>query len=130
MAVPGRVTSPTSRGTHALIRDGAALVEGWTDVVAQLPARWRECVGDARAGPAGGEALDDVQTRSGGEAEALLEVIEDEPLTMDAVSERSGLASGRTAALLLELELAGRVRRLEGERFVQVGRGTSKEGSR
>jgi DNA processing protein len=44
MAVPGRAGSPTSRGTHQLIRDGAALVEAWDDVVELLPARWRACV--------------------------------------------------------------------------------------
>src|SRR6266700_435526 len=44
MAVPGPVTSPASRGAHALIRDGAALVESGEDVIAELPARWRECV--------------------------------------------------------------------------------------
>src|SRR5262249_14129761 len=44
MAVPGRVTSPQSRGTHELIRDGAALVQNWQDVLAELPARWRACV--------------------------------------------------------------------------------------
>src|SRR6058998_678326 len=40
MAVPGPVTSPASRGAHALIRDGAALVERGEDVIAELPARW------------------------------------------------------------------------------------------
>src|SRR5215468_12004292 len=48
MAVPGRANSPSSRGAHALIRDGAALVETWEDVVAELPDRWRACVAMSR----------------------------------------------------------------------------------
>ena len=52
MAVPGRAGAPTSRGTHRLIRDGAALVESWEDVVALLPARWRACVADGALRPA------------------------------------------------------------------------------
>ncbi|HYB43124.1 MAG TPA: DNA-processing protein DprA [Candidatus Methylomirabilis sp.] len=120
MAVPGRVTSAASRGAHALIRDGAALVESWTDVVAQLPARWRACVSAEGPDADGGAA-------SCGDAEAdaalVLAAVGDEERTLDAVVERSGLASGRAAAVLLELELAGRIRQLAGSRFVTAGRG-------
>jgi hypothetical protein len=40
---------------------------------------------------------------------------------MDEVIERSGLGSGRAAALVLALELDGRIRQIDGRRFVQVG---------
>jgi predicted Rossmann fold nucleotide-binding protein DprA/Smf involved in DNA uptake len=40
-------------------------------------------------------------------------------VTIDDVIERTGMASGRATALLLELELAGRVRQLDGQRFVR-----------
>src|SRR5690349_15136070 len=43
-AVPGKITSPTSAGTHRLLRDGARLVEDWTDVVQELPNAWRRRV--------------------------------------------------------------------------------------
>jgi DNA processing protein len=122
MALPGRVTSPQSRGAHALIRDGVALVQGWEDVVAELPARWRQCVTPRRDSP-----RDDAHAGKRGELEdqdtqALLDVVGDEPLTMDEVIEKSGLAPGRAAALLLELELQGRILQVEGRRFVQVQR--------
>ena len=121
MAVPGRVTSATSRGTHGLIRDGATLVQGWEDVIAQLPARWRECLRPVAAtGPvadAGREA-----EPAGPGTDVVLSVIGEEAVTMDTVIERSGIGAGRAAALLLELELDGRVRQIEGKRFVQAGR--------
>src|SRR6266542_708447 len=130
MAVPGPVTSPASRGAHALIRDGAALVESGEDVIAELPARWRECVRPVVA-PGRREHLVHAQHAGGhgadaddGEA-AVLDVVGDEPMTMDDVIERSGLASGRAAALLLALELEGRVRQIEGKRFVRMGTPTS-----
>ena len=50
-------------------------------------------------------------------------MVGDEPITMDDVIERTGLASYRVASLLLELELQGRVRQVEGKRFVQVAGG-------
>jgi len=124
MAVPGRANSPSSHGAHALIRDGAALVESWEDVVAELPDRWRACVAMSRVpsqeenprphGPAAVGAP--------GESEhVMVKLLGREPMTMDDIIEKSGLSAGRVSALLLGLELDGRIRRLEGERFVHAG---------
>ena len=121
MAVPGPVTSPVSQGTHALIRDGAALVRTWEDVVAELPLRWRTCVSPVARRATSGDGPEGFAASD--EAAAVLGVFGDDPLTIDAVIERSGIGSGRAAALLLELELDGRVRQLEGKRFVHGGRG-------
>ena len=139
MAVPGPVTSPASRGAHALIRDGAALVERGEDVIAELPARWRECVRpavrrDEQVAPGRRDHLAHARRAGGhsgdadeGEA-AVLDAVGDEPMTMDDVIEKSGLASGRAAAVLSALELEGRVRQIEGKRFVQVARSGSAMG--
>ncbi len=127
MAVPGRVTSAESRGTHGLIQDGATLVQGWEDVIAQLPTRWQACV---RSGVAAGPtsvtragALDEggpaPATMDG--AERVLDVLGGDAATMDEVIQLAGLAPGQASALLLRLELDGRVRQLEGKRFVRVG---------
>jgi DNA processing protein len=51
----------------------------------------------------------------------MANVIGREPMTMDDIIEKSGLSAGRVSALLLGLELDGRIRRLEGERFVHAG---------
>jgi DNA processing protein len=113
MAVPGRVTSELSRGTHRLIRDGATLVESADDVVAQLPARWAERLRPAPvpAAPAGG-AGDPA-------ADVLLAALGDDAVAIDELVARSGLPMARAAAVLLELELAGRVRQLAGLRYAR-----------
>jgi DNA processing protein len=118
MAVPGRVTSAESRGTHRLIQDGAALVQDGEDVIAALPARWRACV-RAAVPPAG--RSDDARP-AGAEQDRVLGALGDEPTGIDDIIERSGMASGRATALLLELELDGRIRQIEGKRFVRMGR--------
>ncbi len=130
MAVPGRVTSPESRGSHRLIQDGAALVTDWTDVVAQLPVRWQACLRtEVRGGGDGrGHAEDEVGHQYGEEhgdrdAQLVLAALGEEPVTIDDVIEKTGVGSGRAAALLLELELAGRVRQVDGKRFVPAGSG-------
>jgi DNA processing protein len=54
------------------------------------------------------------------ERERVLGALGEDAMTMDDVIERTGIASGRAAALLLGLELSGRVRQVSGQRFVRV----------
>ena len=138
MAVPGRATSELSRGCHALIKDGATLVESWEDVAGQLPTPWRArvleptAVGIAPASNTVDGAGEGTRARDGGadpgradheDIERLLRAIGEDPVSIEEVIEDSGVASGRAAALLLTLELEGRVRQLAGKRFVRFRRG-------
>lgn len=128
LAVPGRVTSPESRGANRLIQDGAAVAMGWEDVVAVLPERWKACLAEApapRSAPSNSRAAGpdrDTPEASGAAGGRLLALLGEDPVDIDSVIERSGLAAGRVAAALLDLELAGRVRQIEGKRFVRIGR--------
>ncbi len=111
-AVPGPVTSEVSRGVNRLLQDGAKLVQGWEDVVAELPDVWRRCLKEpADAGGAGPAAE--------GDEARILAVVGAEPVHIDRVIEGSGVSSGRTAAVLLSLELKGWVRQLAGQRYVK-----------
>ena len=51
---------------------------------------------------------------------AVLSLLGEDPLDIDHVIERSGLGAARVSAALLDLELDGRVRQMEGKRFVRV----------
>jgi DNA processing protein len=119
MAVPGPLTSLMSRGAHRLIQDGAALVQGWEDVVAQLPLRFRDRV-KPLAVPAIADSPGHVEDKDteNDESLRLVRVIGREPMGIDQIIERSGLAPGRASALLMTLEIEGRIRQLEGKRFV------------
>ena len=126
LAVPGRITAPESRGANRLIQDGAHLAMGWEDVVAVLPERWKACVAETAAIGAAGDAA--VAGRGAAEGEPsgykkILALLGEDPVDIDHVIERSGLGAGRVSAALLDLELEGRVRQIEGKRFVRVGRG-------
>ena len=119
LAVPGRITALESRGANRLIQDGAAVAMGWEDVVGLLPERWKACLREAPAAAApAAEVLPDLL-----EARQVLSLLSDDPVDIDIVIERSGLGAGRVSAALLDLELEGRVRQIEGKRFVRVGRG-------
>jgi DNA processing protein len=134
LAVPGRITAPESRGANRLIQDGAHLAMGWEDVVAVLPERWKACVAaTAGTGTAGGAAVAGRGAAAGEPSEyekevtvasrKILGILGEDPIDIDHVIERSGLGAGRVSAALLELELEGRVRQIEGKRFVRIGRG-------
>jgi DNA processing protein len=139
LAMPGRATAPESRGANRLIQDGAALALGWEDVVAALPERWKACldtggtirtVGRSVGGAAGDDAPGrehrpapgEAAGRAGAATRQVLSLLGEDPVEIDHVIERSGLGAGPVSAALLDLELEGRVRQIEGKRFVRVGR--------
>lgn len=116
-AVPGNVSSAGSRGTNSLIQDGAKLVQGWEDVVAEWRPEWR---GALRPLPVPRPSM---ETETGGTVEpgerAILALLGDEPVAVDEVVERSRLPPGQVSAGLMALELRGLVRRIAGQRYVR-----------
>jgi DNA processing protein len=114
-AVPGNVSSTGSQGTNGLIQDGAKLVQSWEDVVAEWPREWQGALRPPSVrGPSG-------EPEAGGEPgeRAILALLGDEPVAVDAVVERSRLSSGQVSAGLMALELRGLVRRIAGQRYVR-----------
>ncbi len=111
MVVPGSVLAGRNRGGHQLIRDGAALVETGEDVLAVL-------VGAQPGGVPGPESSDDQPT-----GDPVLDVLAvDDPLDLDRICALTELPAPRVLASLAALEMAGRVRRQAGGRFVRTGR--------
>jgi DNA processing protein len=109
LAVPGNVLTGRNRGAHALLRDGARIVESADDILEELG------LGEQHRAPAA--------TRGAAERDPLLACLTPgEPCDLDAIAERSGLETARLLPRLLELELRGVVARVGGGRFVRVDR--------
>jgi len=108
-AIPGSIHAPQSRGCHVLLKQGAKLVDGAQDILEELRL-------SAPLQPTGHS---DAPKR----ADPLLEALGLDPLTLDALAERVGIAPAELNARLLELELEGLVARLPGRRFQRVGCG-------
>jgi DNA processing protein len=117
-AVPGNVSSPGSQGTNELIQDGAKLVQGWEDVVAEWPSDWRRALRMPSAAPPAPEEVAGTAAVEPRER-AILALLGDEPVAVDAMVERSGLPSSQVSAGLSTLELRGLVRRVAGQRYVR-----------
>jgi DNA processing protein len=111
MAVPGNVLSGRNRGGHRLIRDGARIVECADDVVEEL--------GVALALSPGSDS-DASHRKPKASGDPLLRSLEPgTPYDLDALVELSGLETPRLLPKLLQLELQGLLRRIEGGRFVR-----------
>jgi DNA processing protein len=109
-AIPGSIHSPQSRGCHALIKQGAKLVDDARDVLEEL--RWAPALSPPAPAPSGAaEPLD-----------ALLGAMGYDPVEMDQLQARTGWPTAQLSARLLELELAGRVSRLPGGRYQRAGK--------
>jgi DNA processing protein len=113
-AVPGNVLSPVSEGTNGLIQDGAKLVRGWADVVAEWPAVWRQALR-----PVSPDAPQSTEARGTAEEERLLRLVGNDPVEIDDVIAQSGLSSSQVAAGLMTLAIRGLVRQLPGQRYVR-----------
>jgi len=104
MAVPGPVGAGRYRGAHALLRDGAKLVETADDILQDLGF-----------GGAGRAATPDVPDDLG--LGIGPEVVD---FSVDEVSQWAGITADALLARLLDLELRGRIQRIGGGRFMRV----------
>lgn len=96
MVVPGPVLGGRNRGAHALIRDGAKLVESAVDILQELGLNQSL----ARRSPEG----------EGGESVEF---------TVDDIARQLELPAGEALARLLEWELTGEIQRIGSGRFVR-----------
>ena len=104
-AIPGSIHSPLSRGCHALIKQGAKLVESAQDILEEL--RW-------------GTSSSAVESSADNTFLPLFEHLGYEPCTVDQICERSGLTPESVSAMLLQLELEGRVASLPGGQYQRI----------
>jgi DNA processing protein len=107
-AIPGSIHSPLSKGCHALIKQGAKLVESAEDVLAELTAFRR--TGYASTGTAPVMPVND----------PLLAQLGFDPVDVDTLCARTGLGAEQISAALLKLEIAGRVAALPGGMYQRL----------
>jgi DNA processing protein len=111
-AIPGSIHSPFSKGSHRLIKEGAKLVETAQDVLEELKLY--------AASPDPASRPHEVETPIEGIAGRVLAALGHESAGIDALCQRTGLATDAIAAALIELELAGKVAPLPGGAYQRL----------
>jgi DNA processing protein len=110
-AIPGSIHSPFAKGCHKLIREGATLVETAQDVLGVLrPGAAEPRTPNQRA---------DAEAPS--DATRLLAAMGYDPVSIDALVERTGASAQSITAELVTLELDGRIAALPGGHWQRLG---------
>lgn len=113
LAVPGSVRSPVSLGTNKLIAEGAHVARDAVDVLTLIGV----------APPSPLPTAPDVRPRPAGDAARVLRALGWEPMTLEALVERSELGFGPVSAAVARLEADGWIARSGGgyERVAHPG---------
>jgi DNA processing protein len=123
-AVPGPIFSKTSAGVHSLIKSGAKLVHGVSDIVDEIAylAGWAGAVSPSR----------DAQAAGGGVSAAGASAVPLEPeekrildelkkvssgVSIDSLENATGIQAGELSGLLVGLEIKGVIRALPGKHY-------------
>ena len=113
-AIPGSIHSTQARGCHALIKQGAKLVESAQDVLEELKI-------ESRGISATEDVAEDEEPASSGGLfdleETVLNALGFDPVGLDALQARCQLGTADLQAQLMTLELDGQLARLPGGLF-------------
>jgi DNA processing protein len=117
-AVPGSIFCDLSRGTHALVRDGAQIVERTTDLLETLPLAIQEPL--RRNVAARRPPRDDEKPPPTGFLATVLAAVAAEERSADDIAALLEVSIEAALPALLELELGGQIRRCAGSKYVRV----------
>jgi len=112
LAVPGSIFSRCSKGTHKLIKEGAALMESVDDLLSALNIPKAEPEREAASQEKMPLDLEE-------EEKAVLDVIPFTPIHIDEISASVDMPSNKVSSILLMLELKGLVGQQPGKMFVR-----------
>ena len=109
-AVPGSIHAPQSKGCHALLKQGAKLVESAQDILEEL--------GGLTVTQALNPAAQGIDIQ--GTDFVLLEHLGFDPVDVDTLRIRSGLTIAELSAMLLTLELSGHISTVPGGLYQRI----------
>lgn len=112
-ALPGNISSARSSGTNALIKEGAKLVEGISDILEEL-----KNVIDIKE-------IDSADSKPGlekcsSDEKMIFGILSDKSKSIDEISSIANLPVYKISEALLKLELKRLIKGLPGENFVRV----------
>lgn len=116
-AVPGSIREEACRGSNRLIKEGAKLIEGAQDILDEILP---QIDGRQRAMMRLDVTPHDAQSPMSQDDRLVYEALSYDAQSVDTVIERTGLSAAKASAILLSLELNGRVRQLPGQQYIRL----------
>jgi len=115
-AIPGPIDTGRNAGCHALIQDGAKLVQSVDDILGELGLLTLRAPGDIASSPPAAKTSPTLPP----EERLVLDLLTLQPRLMDSLIAESGLTVPQVSGILTLLEMKGLARRLPGNAFVRV----------
>ncbi len=110
-AIPGRIDQPEAKGCHALLKQGAKLVEGVEDILQDLNLLMPAVPTQKELFPVGNLSE---------EERLIMETLGSEETHLDRVIQKTALPSGKVSSTLLRLEMKKQVQQLPGQYFIRI----------
>lgn len=110
-AIPGNITSRTSKGTNDLIKKGAKLIESADEIIEELAPQIKGILKEDRMAKRPLPSMTDKEKR-------LYNLLSREPKHIDVITREADLSPQEVLSILLSLELKGVVRQIEGKNFL------------
>jgi DNA processing protein len=108
-AIPGNLTSKTSEGSNALIKQGAKLVTSVEDIITELKVYSSSSAEKVKPVP-----------ELPVEEKSIYQILSTEPAHIDQIAQTVSFSTGQALSVLLNLELKGLVKQLSGKMFTRV----------
>ena len=106
MCIPGLISNPNTEGIYKLLKQGATMVTNASDILTAL--NW-EVVPEKQ--------LEMNFSNFNNEEKKVLQSIEIEPKSFDAISAETGIEFNNLLVCLTTLELNGALKQIEGEKY-------------
>ena len=115
-AIPGSIHSPLARGCHALIRQGAKLVETAQDILEEL-GPLVQVQREVTRGQSDSNDHPTPRSKEKPEFDTILTHLGHDPVDVDTLVERSGLTPEVISSMLLQMELYGLIGACPGGKY-------------
>jgi len=128
-AIPGSIHNPLARGCHALIKQGAKLVETAQDILEELAPVLMAFLGPDHQQPlplaqvpaTASDRKEAVRAGLDEDYRRLLTAMGQDPVHADTLIQRTGMAANDVSSMLLLLELEGWIAACPGGRYCRLG---------